>query len=561
MRDKQQVCRGKRQEISICRQFLARQGLVLFCLFAGCCLIAGNLISLAVLKPAEISLNRASPLGFKAQRPDIVDADGVLLATDITAPSLYADPSGLMEPAQVVKKLKKALPELDEMDLLRQMSHEKRQFVFIKRGMHPAKAQEIFDLGLPGVDVTEEVRRVYPKGGLGGYLIGHVDIDNVGRSGIEKYIDEQTSRDLHTSPFEPVAPVVMSLNVGASHVLGEELSKAMKLYKAKAAAGLVLNVHTGEVVALASLPATDPQKPSLLLDRERFDRITGGAFELGSVFKIVTMAMVLESGVADLNTEVDVTGPYRLGAHRIQDYHPHKGPLSLRDIFVRSSNIGTARLASKVKISDHKAFLQKLRLMDPIKTEIGVMRAPSTAKRWGEVHAATVSYGHGITVAPLQFAASVAALVNGGIYLTPTFLKRDERSAKQQGERVVSTATSEAVRRLLRQNVIDLHGSGKRAEVAPFRVGGKTGTANKVVDGKYVKDKVLTSFVSIFPFDKPEYLVFVMLDEPKATPKTGDLTVAGVNAAPTTGRIISRLAPLFKVKPFFPVPYRLTAER
>lgn len=544
-----------------CGQFQLRQALVVCSLFVVFSLIGGNLVSLAVLKPGGVQIHRASPVGVHKSRPDIVDSEGQLLATDIEAPSLYANPSGLMDPAKVVKKLKSKLPDIDEMDLLRQMTHENRQFVFIKRGMHPREAQAVFDLGLPGVDVTKEIRRVYPKGQLAGYVLGHVDIDNVGRAGIEKFIDHQ--RDEASLQLGAVddAPVTLSVNVAASHILQTELARAMKDYEAKSAAGLVMNVNSGEVVAMSSLPAVDPQKPSLLLDKDRFDRIAGGVFELGSVFKTVTMAMVLDEKAAAMNSRVDVTGPLKIGRHTISDYHPEKGELSLQDIFVRSSNIGTAKLALKVGPKRHRGFLKKMKLLDPIETELGPLRAPETVNKWGEVHSATASYGHGIAVAPLQFAASVGALVNGGIYVPPTFLKRSEREAKAVGERVVSVKTSEKIRQLLRQNVIGQHGTAGRADVAPYQVGGKTGTANKVVDGKYSKDKLRTSFVGIFPFDRPEYVVFVMLDEPQATKASSMLTVAGANAAPTTGRIISRLAPLFKVKPFYPVLNRLTAQR
>lgn len=553
--------RGSTSEARPGGQFMLRQGLVLCSLFAVFSLVGGNLISLAVLKPSAVQIHRASPLGVQKERPDILDSEGELLATDIEAPSLYADPSGLMDPAKVVKKLKSKLPELDEMDLLRQMTHDDRQFVFIKRGMHPKQAQEVFDLGLPGVDVTKEIRRVYPKGQVAGFVLGHVDIDNVGRVGIEKYIDEARGKAPLSLGEQADDPVVLSLNVAASHVLEQELERAMVDYKAKAAAGLVLNVNSGEVVAMSSLPGVDPQQPSLLLDKERFDRITGGSFELGSVFKVVTMGMVLDKKLATMKTEVDVTGPLKLGGHQITDFHPETGALPLEQVFVRSSNIGTANLALKAGPKAHKAFLKKLKLLDPIETELGQMRRPETAKRWGEVHSATASYGHGISLPPLQFAASMAALVNGGIYVPPTFLKRTERDGKALGERVISTATSEKLRKLLRLNVTDEHGTAGQAEVGPYQVGGKTGTANKVVNGQYSSEKVRTSFVGIFPYDRPEYLVFVMIDEPQATKASRQLTTAGANAAPVTGRIISRLAPLFKIKPFYPVLNRLTAQR
>lgn len=538
-----------------------RHGLLIFMLFSVFSLIAGNLISLAVLRPSDMKMHLASPIGVQKSRPDIVDAEGQLLATDIEAPSLYANPSGLMEPAMVVKKLKAAMPELDEMELLRQLTKKKKQFVFIKRGMHPKRAQEIFDLGLPGVDVTPEIRRVYPKGALGGYVLGHVDIDNVGRAGIEKFIDHAKAEDDSFLGEGTEGRVHLSLNVGANYILQQELSEALKLYKAKSAAGVVMNVHSGEVVALSSLPVLDPQRPALQKDKERFDRISGGVFELGSVFKTVTMAMALEAGKTTLDTKLDVTGPLKIGRHKINDYHGVKGELSVRDIFVRSSNIGTVKLALQQGPEAHRAFLEKLHLLEPLKTELGPMRAPQTVKRWGDVHSATISYGHGLSVAPLQFVSAIGALVNGGIYVKPTFLQRSEREAKLNGERVVSAATSEKIRKLLRAVVTDPHGTARRAEVAPYRVGGKTGTANKVVNGKYSKNKVLTSFVGVFPADKPEYVVFVMLDEPQATKASKGLTVAGMNAAPTTGRIISRLAPLFKMKPFFPVLERVSLRK
>lgn len=539
-------------------QFQFRQILLLAGLFSLFSLIGGNLISLAVLKPDLLSINRAQPIGVKKIRPDILDAKGRLLATDIEAPSLYANPSGLMNPVRVVKKLKQALPEIDEMDLLRKMTHEKRQFIFIKRGMHPRRAQDIFDLGLPGVDVTNEIRRVYPKGALAGHILGHVDIDNVGRSGIEKYLDKQDDNKLFAENSAQ-APVSLSLDISATHILNGELKRAIQLYKAKYAAGLVMNVNSGEVVAISSLPEFDPQKPSMLLDKKRFDRIAGGVFELGSVFKTLTMAMVLEENGVKPETQVEVSEPIKLDGHTIKDYHPFKGTLSLRDVFVRSSNIGTAKLALQMGVVRHRAFLKKMHLLDPIDTEIGTLRTPETRKNWSEVHSATASYGHGIAVTPLQFAASVASLVNGGIYIPPTFLKRSERDAKQVGERVVSLETSEQIRQLLRDTVVDENGTAKQADIGPYRVGGKTGTANKVVNGVYSKDKVRTNFVGIFPYDRPEYLVFVMLDEPQATKASHGLTVAAVNAAPTTGRIIERLAPLLKVKPFFPVLNRLTS--
>ncbi len=546
---------------ALSEQFQMRHFLIVGVLFALFSLIGGNLISLGFLNKSKIEINRAQPIGVQMKRPDIMDRRGRLLATDIEAPSLYANPTGLMDPANVIKKLKISLPEIDEVDLLRQMTIEKRQFVFIKRGMHPRKAQEVFELGLPGVDVTNEVRRVYPKGALAGHALGHVDIDNIGRVGIEKYIDKQSGDLSFGSLRAKQSPVQLSIDIAATHILANELKIAVEKYGAKNAAGLVFNVNSGEVVAISSLPEFDPQMPSQLLDKERFDRISGGAFELGSVFKTVTMAMVLEEKVAGVDTNIDVGEALKFNRHTIDDLHKTNRSLSLRDVFAQSSNIGTAKLAARVGVKKHREFLRKLKLLDPIETEIGLIRPPETPDKWSKVHSATVSFGHGIAMAPLQFAAGVGALVNGGIYIPPTFLKRSEREAKALGNRVVSQETSETMRKLLNAAVSDPRGTGGQAEVAHYRIGGKTGTANKVVDGVYSQEKVRTSFVGIFPFDRPEYLVFVMLDEPQATKESHGLAVAGVNAAPTAARIIKRLAPLLKVKPFYPSLNRLTSAR
>lgn len=484
-------------------------------------------------------------------RPDIVDRNGVVLATDISIPSLYADPRQILDVDEAVELLTGAMPELGARELHDKLT-QKRSFVWLKRQITPRQKEIVHNLGLPGIGFRNETRRVYPMGRLAAHVLGYVDVDSHGLAGIEKFLDGQGA--LYTASLaDPVnkraMPATLSIDTRVEHALTEEMASALATYKAVAAAGLVLDVRTGEVLAAASLPDFNPNDPKDAQDKTRLNRFTGGVFELGSSVKTVTFAMALDDGVTTLSQSYDCRAPLVAGRARINDYHATRRILTVPEIFTNSSNIGTAKMALDVGIDGHKAFLRKVGFFDRLRTELPEAAEPLYPKHWGRVHTMTAAFGHGISIQPLQLASAVAATVNGGILIGPTFLKRDAEEAQGVSKRIISPKTSAEMRYLMKLNVED--GTGGKAAVAGYRVGGKTGSAEKVVGGRYSGDHRLTTFLAAFPIEEPRYVVLVLLDEPQPTPATFGFATAGWNAAPATAKVIARIAPLLGVEPVF----------
>jgi cell division protein FtsI (penicillin-binding protein 3) len=309
----------------------------------------------------------------------------------------------------------------------------------------------------------------------------------------------------------------------------------------------VIDARTGEIVAAVSLPEVDPSRPAELLDAARLDRLIAGTFELGSIYKILTLALALECGIADLDSILDVRQPLKAGAHIIKDLYPQGRPLTAREIFLYSSNVGAGMLALQAGSERQRAFLAKLGLLHAMRTEVGPVAAPQLPKDWGRAETITVAYGHGLAVAPLQFAAAAAAVVNGGEKLVPTFLRQADPPAA--AERVLSAETSAGMRQLMRLAVTHVSGTGRRADAPGYGVGGKTGTAELPDRGGYREKAVIASFLGAFPMERPRYVTLVLLFEPQATPETGGRITAGVNAAPVTARIVERIAPILGVLP------------
>jgi cell division protein FtsI (penicillin-binding protein 3) len=328
--------------------------------------------------------------------------------------------------------------------------------------------------------------------------------------------------------------------------------KAREKFKAKAAAGLVLNVNTGEVVALTSEPDYDPNNPREANDPSRINRLTTGVYEMGSTFKVLTVAMALDSGKATLHSSFDATHPLHYGRFAIHDYEPKHRFLSVPEIFTFSSNIGAARMALAVGVDRHKAFLKKMGQLDRLRTELPEGAEPLVPKNWGELNTVTIAFGHGLSVAPLQAVMAVAATVNGGLLIPPTFLKRSEAQARRIAKRVLKRETSRDMRYLMRLNAEK--GTAAKSNVDGYYIGGKTGTAEKVVNGRYSKHKLLTDFMAVLPADKPRYLLLIMLDEPQPTPETHGYATAGWNAGPTAAKVIARIAPLLDIEPRFDLP-------
>jgi cell division protein FtsI (penicillin-binding protein 3) len=410
------------------------------------------------------------------------------------------------------------------------------------------QAQRVHDLGLPGLAFRREPKRVDPAGALVGHLVGQVNVDNKGLSGLERHIDETMGMEVVVAAAQSrIATVHLSLDLGVQHAMAIELREAQARYKASGAAGLVMDVATGELIAAVSLPEVDPNRPAEALAVDRLDRLSASVFELGSIFKTLTVAMLLDEGVATLDKIYDVREPLQIGAHTITDLHPQNRPLTLRDVFLHSSNVGAGMMALEAGSARQIGFLSRLGLLAPVRTEAGPVSAPLLPKRWGEIETVTIAYGHGLAVAPIQFAAAIAGLVNGGTQVVPTFLAKT--SARPSADRLVSAKTSALIRHLLRLNVTAPYGTGRRAEVAGYRVGGKTGTAEIPGKGGYQSKAVISSFVGALPMDSPRYVTFVALFEPQATEETKGQITAGLNAAPVTGLLIARIAPLLDVLP------------
>lgn len=477
-------------------------------------------------------------------RPAITDRGGRILATDIMTGSLFANPSKIVDLDDTVEQLTELLPDLDSETLRARLSSDNK-FQWIARKLSPRLQAEIHERGLPGLDFVPEPHRVYPTGAEAAHVLGHVDIDNKGLAGVETWVDRLPRID-KPGEGEPAA-VRLAMDLRVQHALREELIDALKRYHAKAAAGVVMDVHTGEVIALASLPDYDPNQRDQALGKERYNRVTSGVYELGSVFKIFTTAAALDFGVTSIEEGYDAREPIKVGRHAIRDFHAKKRWLSVPEIFIYSSNIGSAKMALDIGVDRHKEFLTRLGLLDPIETELGNTAAPILPSRWRRINTMTIAFGHGVSVTPLQMISAAASLVNGGYKVQPTFLRRTREEARVRSEQVVGAQTSELMRYLFRLNVT--RGSGKRADAAGFRVGGKTGTAEKVVNGRYSRKSLLTSFISAFPMDAPDYAVLVILDEPKATEETAGQATAGVNAAAVTGRLVGRIGPMLGVTP------------
>jgi cell division protein FtsI (penicillin-binding protein 3) len=511
--------------------------------------VAGQLARLAATTGPEMVVTLNEPMARTYVRPDILDRGGRLLATDIEMPSLYADPSLVQGVDDVAERLGTVIHDLDQNELRKQLSDRNRRFIWLRRGISPRLAQDIHDLGLPGLEFRTELRRAYPLVRLAGHLLGSVNIDNKGASGIERTIDDTIGVETTLgAPRKGGLPVRLTIDLGVQHALQEELEAAMGRYDAKGIAGLVMDVETGEMMASVSLPGVDPARAAEVLDPSRIDKLQGGTYELGSVLKILTVAMALDGGKVKADTVLDVTKPLTAGKFTIKDPHSAGRPLTVSEVFIKSSNVGSGMLALGEGPERQKAFLEKVGLTREMRTEAGPVAPPQLPRQFGRIEQITVGYGHGIALAPIQFAAAAASVINGGKRVTPTYFKRAE-TAQISTERVVSQETSDTLRVLFRRNVAERGGTGTRADVPGYRVGGKTGTAEMPGKGGYQKKAVVSSFLGAFPMDAPRYLTMVLIFEPQGTEEADGEVLAGRNAAPTTARVIARIAPLLGVKP------------
>ena len=532
----------------------ARLGLAIVVFALGYGVIAGRLVMFAVAPESQLVRRSNAADAVATARPDILDRNGEILATDVRAPSLFAEPHRIIDVDEAVELLTAVLPDLETAEVRERLS-SKRRFVWLKREITPEQRVAVHRLGLPGIDFMTENKRVYPNGVAAAHIIGHVNIDNQGIAGIEKWLDRNGLADLHLAGLATdrlQQPVELAVDLRIQHALRDELVKARDKYKAKAAAGLIMDPRTGEITAMVSVPDYDANNPREALDPTRINRLTTGVFEMGSTFKLLTLGMALDSGKISLSDSFDAHTALQYGKFTIHDFHAQNRVLTVPEIFTYSSNVGTARMALKLGVEHHKWFLRKLGQLDRLRTELPESAEPLVPRNWGELNTVTIAFGHGLSVAPLQAMMGVSALMNGGYLIPPTFRKRSEQEAMALATRVIKPSTSEKMRYLMRLNVEK--GTATKADVDGFYVGGKTGTAEKVVAGRYSKTKVLTSFTAVLPADQPRYVLLIMIDEPQPIPETKGFATSGWNAVPVGGAVIARIAPLLGLEPRFELP-------
>ncbi len=501
--------------------------------------IAVRLIDLTAFGPGgEPRIAHAIPSSaVAAGRADIVDRNGIILATSLPTASLYADPKDVMDPDEAADKLARVFPEINRNELLLKLKSRSR-FVWISRNLTPKQQYAVNRLGIPGVSFQRGEQRVYPHGREAAHILGLTDVDGTGIAGVEKYF----ASTLNKSEEQ----LELSIDLRIQTMLRQELTASMIEFKAIGAAGVVLDVDTGEIISMVSLPDFDPNIPGSMRGTVGFNRSTKGVYEMGSTFKLFNTALALDSGVVSIDDAYDASEPIRISRFTITDYHEKNRWLSVPEILVYSSNIGSAKMAMDVGSKAQKFYLDQLGLLHQSALELPEIGQPQYPARWGDISTMTISYGHGVSVSPLQVADGVASLVNGGLRMPVTLLKH-HGSTRPSGTRVLSEQTSKQMRALMR--LVVTNGSGKQAAAKGYFVGGKTGTAEKQVNGRYAEKSLISSFVGAFPVDKPRFVILAMLDEPKGNKKTFNYATGGWVAAPVVSRMVSRIAALLGILP------------
>ncbi|HUK60863.1 MAG TPA: penicillin-binding protein 2 [Stellaceae bacterium] len=475
--------------------------------------------------------------GITTGRADIVDRNGVLLATTLETPSLFADPKEIADAQKAARALVQILPDLDEKEVVQKLGSGK-SFVWLKRHLTPREEEAVNRLGLPGLQFMPEGKRVYPEGDLAAHVVGYTDTDGNGLAGIERGLDARLRKG--------GAPVQLSLDARVQYILRDETAKAVSEFNAIGGMGIVMDVRTGEILAMVSLPDFDPNDANTATPATTFNRATLGAYEMGSVFKIFTMAMALNDHVATLESSYDATNPIHIGRFTIHDDHAQRRWLTVPEIFEYSSNIGAAKVALDVGADRQRDFLGRLGLLSAPHFQLKEIATPLVPAVWHPVNVMTVGFGHGISVSPLQLATGVSAVANGGILHSATLLKQAD-DAQALGTRVLTQETSIEMRKLLR--LVVEHGTGKLAEADGYLVGGKTGTAEKVSGHHYAEHALLSSFVGVFPVNDPRYLVLVSVDEPHGNKQTAGYATGGWIAAPAVRETIERMASIVGIPP------------
>ena len=468
-----------------------------------------------------------------AFRADIVDRNNNIIATSLPTVSLYACPHEMINFDEAAEKTCSVFKDIQKDKFLRRLKKSKK-FLWVKRNLSPTQEQEILNQGIPGFHFLKTEKRVYPDKNLLAHVIGGTDVDNNGIAGIEKVFDEAMKSSTH--------PISLSIDINIQHAVHDELQRAIKEFRAKGGSAIVMKIKTGEIFSLVSLPDFDPNRNENPNSREHFNMATSSAIEPGSSAKIINTAMALETKKITPFSQYDARFPIKVGRFTIHDFHGRGTYLSVEEILKYSSNIGSAKIALDVGRDYQKSFFKRIGLLDTVSCELIETQKPLYPKNWGEVSSMTISFGHGIALSPLHLITVISGMLNDGVKNNPTLLKKN---SDIQGERIISEKTAKQIAILMRLNVTE--GANKKAEVKGYKVGGKSGTAEKLNRGRYSKTANYTGFIGAFPMPTPEYSIYVVLDEPQATAKTHGFRTAGWIAAPTAANIIRRIGPMLNV--------------
>ncbi len=518
----------------------ARLGIVILFFAVAWVTIGGRLAYLTLSGGTERQMATArTNTDSVSNRADIIDRNGVLLATSLPTISLCADSKAIIDVNEAANQLMQVLPDLKANELVEYLGNGKRCSA-LKRHISPRQYYEVNKLGIAGLQFLPDERRIYPAGNLTAHVVGYSDVDDNGLAGIEKSQDKR----LNDNP----EPLALALDLRIQTVLHKELDAAMREFHAEAASGLIMDIRTGEIVSMVSLPDFDPGRAGTATEEQRFNRSTLGVYEMGSIFKIFNTALALDSGLVHLSDTFDTVHPIEIGRHQIKDFENEDHNLNVAEIFVHSSNIGSAHIAERFGGVKQRAFFARLGFTQKISLELPEVGAPliPSAQDWGEPTTLTAAFGHGIAINAVQLASAVATIVNDGRPVQPTMLKRPE-SYEQDVNTVISPRTSALMRGLMR--LVVTRGTAKKAEVSGFMVGGKTGTADKLSANHKYEGGRRSSFVGLFPIQSPKFIIFAMLDDPKGNAKTQGFATAGWVVAPTVSNIISQIGPLFGMAP------------
>ncbi len=472
---------------------------------------------------------------IQSERADIVDRNGAVLATSVPVMSAFVNPRLLLDPPDAARKILTALPDL-KYEEVREKLEGDQTFVWIKRGLSPREHDRVNRLGIPGLEFQAEERRIYPQGTAAAHVLGYASVDNTGLAGVERFFDQQ---------LQSGETLQLAIDLRLQRMIEREIAAAVKKFSAIGATAIVMDATNGEILAMASLPTYDPNSSRTITNEALFNRATLGVYEQGSTFKIFNTAMALDTGRVTLSSIFDASSPIKIDRFTINDDHPQRRPLTVPELFKFSSNIASAKMAVAMGTDTQRAFFDKIGFLKPLNTQLTEVAGPLYPRHWMTINTMTIAFGHGISVTPLHLATGSAAVINGGTLFSPSMVKRT--AASDPGKRVIQAKTSTMMRQLLRLNVVE--GTGKKADVPGYEVGGKTGTAEKPFRGGYRQKALISTFVGMFPMNDPKFVVLVSLDEPKGIAETGGYATAGMVAAPSVKTIIENIVSLYGILP------------